>query len=86
MPNRPCTAPERIANGEPDAVRRVGSNAFHDIQVSYRLPWDGTVAVGSNNVFDHRGPIMFSKPESSFPYYGGFDIGRTVYVKYSQRF
>ncbi|PZS44490.1 TonB-dependent receptor domain-containing protein, partial [Stenotrophomonas maltophilia] len=86
MPSRPCTAPERIANGEPDAVRRVGSNAFHDIQVSYRLPWDGTVAVGSNNVFDHRGPIMFSKPESSFPYYGGFDIGRTVYVKYSQRF
>ncbi|MHC1672709.1 TonB-dependent receptor [Stenotrophomonas maltophilia] len=86
MPNRPCTAPERIANGEPDAVRRVGSNAFHDIQVSYRLPWDGTVAVGSNNVFDHRGPIMFSKPQSSFPYYGGFDIGRTVYVKYSQRF
>ncbi len=86
VPNRPCTLPDRYAYGEPDALRKVGSNAFHDIQVSYKLPWDGTVALGSNNVFNHQGPIMFSKPSSSFPYYGGFDIGRTVYVKYSQRF
>jgi len=86
VPNRPCTLPDRYAYGEPDAQRRVGGNAFHDIQVSYKLPWDGTVALGSNNVFNHQGPIMFSKPSSSFPYYGGFDIGRTVYVKYSQRF
>ncbi|HEL5400976.1 TPA: TonB-dependent receptor [Stenotrophomonas maltophilia] len=86
VPNRPCTLPDRYAYGEPDAQRRVGGNAFHDIQVSYKLPWNGTVALGSNNVFNHQGPIMFSKPSSSFPYYGGFDIGRTVYVKYSQRF
>lgn len=86
VPNRPCTLPDRYAYGEPDAQRRVGGNAFHDIQVSYKLPWDGNVALGSNNVFNHQGPIMFSKPSSSFPYYGGFDIGRTVYVKYSQRF
>jgi iron complex outermembrane receptor protein len=29
---------------------------------------------------------MFTQPSSNFPYYGGFDIGRTIYVKYQQRF
>jgi iron complex outermembrane receptor protein len=29
---------------------------------------------------------MFSTPNSDFPYYGGFDIGRFWYVKYSQKF
>jgi iron complex outermembrane receptor protein len=29
---------------------------------------------------------MYSKPNSAFVYYGGFDIGRFYYLKYSQRF
>jgi len=37
-------------------------------------------------VFDKQGPIMYTKPNSSFVYYGGFDIGRFYYLKYSQRF
>ncbi len=66
--------------------RKVGSNTFHDLQVRYSLPWDGTVSLGVNNVFDHQGPIMYSQPNSSFTYYGGFDIGRFMYMKYQQRF
>ena len=83
---RPCNDPDRYANGEPDALRRQGSNTFHDIQLSLKTPWDATVAVGANNVFDHRGPVMFTQPSSNYPYYGGFDIGRFVYMKYQQRF
>ncbi|MBB1086882.1 TonB-dependent receptor [Lysobacter sp. SG-8] len=86
VPNRPCTNPDRYANGEPDAVRWTGSNTFHDVQFSWRAPWNGTVAVGANNVFNHQGPIMFSQPNSNYAYYGGFDIGRVVYMKYQQRF
>ncbi|HZH43837.1 MAG TPA: TonB-dependent receptor [Lysobacter sp.] len=86
VPNRPCNDPDRYANGEPDPVHRRGANTFHDLQVYAKLPWDATVAVGANNVTDHRGPVMFTQPSSSFPYYGGFDIGRTVYVRYQQRF
>jgi iron complex outermembrane receptor protein len=67
-------------------VRNVGSNTFHDMQVAYRTPWNATVAVGANNVFDHEGPIMYSKPDSSFVYNGGFDIGRFWYLKYQQSF
>ena len=67
-------------------VREVGSNTFHDVQVRYNTPWNATVAIGANNVFDHVGQTMFSQPNSSFSYNGSFDIGRFVYMKYTQRF
>ncbi|WP_445146297.1 TonB-dependent receptor plug domain-containing protein [Dyella sp. Tek66A03] len=67
-------------------LRRVGSTTFNDVQFRWTMPWKGIIAVGANNVFDKVGPIMYSKPTSSFGYYGGFDIGRAYYVKYSQRF
>jgi iron complex outermembrane receptor protein len=84
---RPCSDPDRTdVYGAADPQNRVGSNTFHDIQFAVKLPWNATAAVGANNVTDHVGPIMFSQPNSSFPYYGGFDIGRTWYLKYQQRF
>lgn len=63
-----------------------GAVTFHDVQVRYNLPWDATIAVGANNVFEKYGPVMYSKPNSAFSYYGGYDIGRFVYMKYQQRF
>ena len=81
-----CTDPDRFANGEAAPLRKTGSNTFHDLQVSWQAPWDATIAVGANNVFDHKGPLMYSAPNSSFAYYGGFDIGRFLYMKYTQRF
>ncbi|CAG4969661.1 TonB-dependent receptor plug domain-containing protein [Lysobacter zhanggongensis] len=84
--NRPCTDPDRYSNGEPAAQRHTGSNTFHDLQLNWQAPWNATVAVGANNVFDHAGPIMFTQPNSNYPYYGGFEIGRFVYMKYQQRF
>ncbi len=81
-----CTDPDRYANGESAPLRKTGSNTFHDLQVSWKAPWDATIAVGANNLFDHKGPLMYSAPNSSFAYYGGFDIGRFLYMKYTQRF
>jgi len=81
-----CTDPDRYAYGETAPLRKTGSNTFHDLQVSWKAPWDATIAVGANNVFDHRGPLMYSQQNSSFAYYGGFDIGRFLYMKYTQRF
>ncbi|HUD43197.1 MAG TPA: TonB-dependent receptor [Dokdonella sp.] len=69
-----------------DPVNRTGSNTFHDLQVRWTAPWNGTISVGANNAFDHRGPFMYSNPNSQFSYYGGFDIGRFYYLKYQQRF
>ncbi|MCL7715165.1 TonB-dependent receptor [Stenotrophomonas mori] len=81
-----CDLPDRYANGEWAPLRSTGSNTFHDLQVSYKAPWNATVAIGANNVFNHRGALQYSAPNSSFAYYGGFDIGRYVYLKYTQRF
>jgi iron complex outermembrane receptor protein len=65
---------------------RVGSNTFNDAQYRWSTPWRSTVAIGVNNVFDKVGPTMYSQPASSFNYYGGFDIGRFLYVQYQQKF
>jgi iron complex outermembrane receptor protein len=83
-----CNNPDYIAPDVPDGLplREVGSNTFHDVQFRYNTPWNGTVSVGANNVTNHRGPLMFTSPNNQFAYYGGFDIGRTVYMKYQQRF
>ncbi|MCD7097674.1 TonB-dependent receptor [Stenotrophomonas sp. MMGLT7] len=66
--------------------RKVGSNTFHDLQVRYNAPWDATISLGANNVFNHEGPLMYSQPNSNFAYNGSFDIGRFLYMKYTQRF
>ncbi len=81
-----CDAPNHYSNGETDPLRHTGSNTFHDLQVSWKAPWEATIALGANNVFDHRGPLMYSAPNSAFAYYGGFDVGRFLYMKYTQRF
>ncbi|KAF1013803.1 MAG: Vitamin B12 transporter BtuB [Stenotrophomonas maltophilia] len=71
--------------GERDYNRR-GSVTFHDLQFRYTLPRDGTVSLGANNVFGRYGPIMYTQPSANFSYYGGYDIGRFIYMKYQQRF
>jgi len=84
---RPCSDAGHLdVYGDPDPINRVGSNTFHDLQFAVKLPWNATAAIGANNITDHVGPLMFSTPNSDFPYYGGFDIGRVWYLKYQQRF
>lgn len=86
---RPCTDPMFSApytNGKVAPRNRVGSNTFNDVQFRYAMPWNSTVSLGVNNVFDKVGPTMYTQPNSSFPYYGGFDIGRFVYLQYQQKF
>ncbi|WP_425481910.1 TonB-dependent receptor plug domain-containing protein [Lysobacter panacisoli] len=85
--NEECNLPDFVSSyTQVSPTRSVGSNTFHDMQVRYNTPWNATVSVGANNVFDHEGPVMYSQPNSNFAYYGGFDIGRFYYLKYQQRF
>ncbi|HLM52631.1 MAG TPA: TonB-dependent receptor [Pseudoxanthomonas sp.] len=65
---------------------RTGSNTFNDVQFRWEAPWNATVAFGANNVLGRTGPVMYSQPSANVPYYGGFDIGRFMYMKYTQRF
>ncbi len=82
-----CNMPDHVA---PDTgfspTNRTGSTTWHDMQVRWTAPWNGTISVGANNVFNKQPPIMYTAPNSQYPYWGGFDIGRFYYVRYMQKF
>lgn len=77
-------APDTLGVVKP--MHRNGSTTFHDVQFRVKAPWNATVSFGANNVFNRFGPVMYSQPSSNFSYYGGFDIGRFWYFKYTQKF
>lgn len=65
--------------------RHVAATAFNDMQVSYQLPWNATVRLGLNNVFDRDPPVALSASANSFdPAYA--IPGRYSYLQYTQRF
>ncbi|MBW8811481.1 MAG: TonB-dependent receptor, partial [Lysobacter sp.] len=84
-----CSLPNYSApelNGAISPKNEIGSNTFHDMQVRFNAPWNATIAVGANNVFEHYSAPQYAQPNSGYSYYGGYDIGRFVYFKYQQRF
>jgi iron complex outermembrane receptor protein len=92
-PNLECNniqdRPTGLLTGTTSQLTRrnyVGGNTFNDVQFRWNTPWKGTLAVGANNVLDRVGPVMYSQPSANVSYYGGFDIGRFGYVKYTQKF
>lgn len=86
-----CNDPGRYSPnliGQPTLSNRnvSGATVFNDLQFRWNAPWNATVSVGANNAFNKVGPIMYSQPSSNTSYYGGFDIGRFYYARYTQRF
>ena len=77
-------APDTQGNNVP--LNELGSTTFHDVQVRWNAPWNATVSLGANNVFEKYASPNYDQPNSGYSYYGGFDIGRFVYMKYQQRF
>ncbi len=84
-----CSIPDYTA---PDVgpglypLNRIGALTFHDVSARWSAPWNATVSIGVNNAFDKKLPVMYSHPNSQFFTYGGWDIGRFYYLRYSQRF
>lgn len=84
LPNYASPNNQGVAVGS--ATNQRGATVFNDVQLRWNAPWNATVAVGANNVFGRVGPTMYSQPSANVSYYGGFDIGRFLYMKYTQRF
>jgi iron complex outermembrane recepter protein len=66
--------------------RTVGSHTFNDLQLRWTAPWNATIAVGANNLFDRQPSVMYSAPNSNFSFNGEYDIGRFMYLRYTQKF
>lgn len=84
-----CTLPNYQApdtQGTIVPMNELGGVTFHDLQISWAAPWNARISVGANNVFNNEGPLHFAQPSSNFSYYGGYDVGRFLYMKYNQKF
>ncbi len=68
------------------AINKMGSITFNDLEVRWTAPWNATISVGANNLFDREGPQFYSQPSANVSYHGQYDIGRFMYMKYQQRF
>ena len=81
-----CSNPDKIGlEGRPDPENHLSATTYHDLQVRYNLPWNGTVSVGLNNVFAKEPPVATQAFANSFDYQ--YDTpGRYMYMEYRQRF
>ncbi len=80
-----CSDPGRVTADGPSPRNRMGATLYNDIQLRWNAPWNATVAIGSNNVFDRAPPLSLTTAYNLFdPQY---DLpGRFVYLQYRQRF
>lgn len=80
-----CSDPDRRIDAGADPQNRLPSTTYHDVQVRYELPWNGTVTVGVNNVFDKDPPVSYQAFANSFD--SQYDTpGQFYYMEYRQRF
>ena len=73
-----CSDPEGQKN-------HIGATTYHDVQFRYNTPWNGTVMLGLNNVWDKQPPVSYQVSYNMFdPQY---DLpGRYYYMQYKQKF
>jgi iron complex outermembrane receptor protein len=74
---------------DPTAVDRIDSWTTVNIGGTVETPWNSTVAVGVNNVFDEEPPLDLSLGDVGQPFYNQFfhdPFGATWHVTYTQRF
>ena len=84
-PGEHCNMPDYISplNGV-EPLKKVGGFTYHDVQVRWSAPWNGTISLGVNNAFDKK-PVTMYDSTRTFPEY--YDIGgRFYYVRYNQKF
>ncbi len=72
------------SDGE-NGTNHIGATTYHDVQFRYNTPWNGTVMLGLNNVWDKQPPVSYQVSYNMFdPQY---DLpGRFMYMQYKQKF
>lgn len=63
----------------------VGGYATNDVQMTWKAPWNGTIAIGATNVGD-RYPQLISYDGRPWNFYLYDAYGRTTYLRYTQTF
>ena len=86
----PCTLPNYYAPGVgPTPQTQIASITFNDAQVYWNAPWNATVSLGVNDIFNRVSPNVYGGYQSGdtpFDFNSSYDLGRFVYMRYQQRF
>jgi iron complex outermembrane recepter protein len=95
----PCDDINGNVQGNEGGLYRQGATVFNDLQVSWKAPWKGQISVGATNLFNRRTQLSYTGVQSvigplgptgtdgytGFSYNPQYDIGRVVYLKYTQQ-
>jgi iron complex outermembrane recepter protein len=95
----PCDDINGNVQGASSGLYRQGATTFNDFQFSWTAPWKGQISVGSTNIFNRRTQFSYTGVQSvigplgptgtdgytGFSYNPQYDIGRVVYLKYTQQ-
>jgi iron complex outermembrane recepter protein len=91
----PCTLPNYYLPGVGiTPITQIPSVTFNDVQVSWKAPWNATISLGANDIFNRFGPYFYGGFTSNGPitadtlyvYNPSYDYGRFVYLRYTQKF
>jgi iron complex outermembrane recepter protein len=91
----PCTLPNYYMPGVGiTPATQIPSVTFNDVQVYWNTPWNGTISLGANNIFNRLGPYSYYgwgigsifNTDTSYVYNPSYDYGRFVYLRYTQKF
>ncbi|TXH65951.1 MAG: TonB-dependent receptor [Lysobacteraceae bacterium] len=65
---------------------RIPAVTYHDVQVGWKTPWNGKIALGARNIFGKEPPITRTSFAHSFD--GAYDLpgGAFFYLQYNQKF
>jgi len=89
----PCTGQNYFEYGitpteicDDDGINTMGARFYHDVQVGWKTPWNGKVAVGARNLFGKEPPVTINSFAHSFD--GAYDLpgGGFFYLQYNQKF
>jgi iron complex outermembrane receptor protein len=95
----PCTDPNGNVQGQQAGLYRQGGVAFNDLQVYWNAPWKGRISLGATDIFNRRAQLSYTGVQgvtgplgptgtdgySLYPYNPQYDIGRVLYLKYTQQ-
>jgi iron complex outermembrane receptor protein len=83
-----CNHPNGYTQSYGDGYNLLGSETFHDVNVSYKTAWKGQIMVGVNNVLNKKPRITYAAAgtTSASSVDAEMPIDRFFYVRYNQSF
>ncbi len=79
-------APGEVAPG-PAPEHRMGSTTYHDVAVGWKAPWNASITLGVNNLFDKDPPVVYDSGAAARSFNAQYDVpGRFYYLRYTQKF